>query len=154
MEIICKCGHDATEHKGPFGCMAYADRLHNLCECRLSIADCYLVYITEQQARLDTNRAQVEALIAERDKAVLELGERRENFTVMLNRLLEAEQKYSKTRAQLSYVLADNAQLRAVLVQVLEYLDDASGGARSFPETLKNLKMSLNIMGDPRENND
>lgn len=113
----------------------------------------HLIEVTRLSARLDTNRAQVEALIAERDKAVSELGERRENFTVMLNRLLEAEQNHSKTRAQLSYVLADNAQLRAVLVHFLEWAN-AAGMTKDFSEIIEKLQTGLNIMGDPRENHD
>ena len=62
MDIICKCGHNAHIHS-----TRNETCLVNACYCRLNEEEVYQIYITEQQARLDTNRAQVEALIAERD---------------------------------------------------------------------------------------
>jgi hypothetical protein len=60
MDIICKCGHDESEHKGPFGCQVQAGEFGAFCECRKSRTDVLLIHATEQQARID-------ALIAERD---------------------------------------------------------------------------------------
>ena len=65
MDIICKCGHNAHIHS-----TRNETCLVNACYCRLNEEEVYQIYITEQQARLDTNRAQVEALIAERDALV------------------------------------------------------------------------------------
>ena len=59
MEIICKtCGNSYEKHSGPFN--------YSECACMLSQTDVLLIHITEQQARLDTCRAQVEALMAEK----------------------------------------------------------------------------------------
>ena len=60
-DITCKCGHDAKLHTAA-GCLIIGG-----CWCELSSEKVLRVHITEQQARLDTNRAQVTALIAERD---------------------------------------------------------------------------------------
>jgi hypothetical protein len=60
MDIICKCGHEADNHDD-YGCISCAYK------CEINEREVLHIYITEQQARLDTNRAQVAALIAERD---------------------------------------------------------------------------------------
>jgi C4-dicarboxylate-specific signal transduction histidine kinase len=60
MDIICKCGHEADNHDD-YGCISCAYK------CEINEREVLHIHITEQQARLDTNRAQVAALIAERD---------------------------------------------------------------------------------------
>lgn len=96
MDIICKCGHNATDHHDYYHCSLVDSK----CNCVLTEADVLHVHITEQQARIDTNRAQVESLVGqvkslieEREDLKQELEERRENFTVMLGRLLETEKE-------------------------------------------------------------
>lgn len=58
--ITCKCGHKAGEHGRGF---CYADD----CTCKFYESEVYEIYITEQQARLDTLRMQLERIIPERD---------------------------------------------------------------------------------------
>ena len=60
MDIICKCGHKPSEHGRGF---CYGDG----CACNLTETEVYLVYITEQQARLDTNKQQVGRMIKEKE---------------------------------------------------------------------------------------
>lgn len=70
MDIICKvCNHEINDHlpDGCFHCENGTLSVNETCSCELSPADVANVEITLLQARLDTNRAQVEALIAERD---------------------------------------------------------------------------------------
>jgi hypothetical protein len=156
MDIICKdCGHGIDDHlpDGCFHCENGTTSVNNTCLCDRIPSEVAEMFFTELQARLDTCRAQVTALIAERDAAQKEAEERRANFEIMLNRLLGAEQKHAETKAQLNYVLADNAQLRAVLVQFLEWAN-SEGLIKDFSEIIKKLQTSLNIMGDPREKHD
>jgi len=56
MDIICKCGHSVEKH-GMWIC-GVED-----CHCHSGRVEIYEIYITEQRARLDTNRAQVHSLI-------------------------------------------------------------------------------------------
>lgn len=194
MDIICKCGHNAEEHEKDNRDCHGGDNGPYLCACGCTSGDVYKIYITEQQARLDTLIAENDKLLeensrtwcayckkeyprtedairqirehistcekhpmrqveAERDAAQKEAEERRANFEIMLNRLLSAEQKHAETKAHLNYVLADNAQLRAVLVQFLEWAN-SEGLIKDFSEIIKKLQTSLNIMGDPREKHD
>jgi len=59
MDVICKCGHGVKEHKDVFHVILGKGK----CDCRFTEEEVYLIHITEQQARLDTNRAQVQSLI-------------------------------------------------------------------------------------------
>lgn len=57
MDVTCKCGHNVDEH-GDWKC--------SKCNCELGEVEVYQIFITEQQARLDTLRMQVDRQIEEK----------------------------------------------------------------------------------------
>ena len=67
MDIICKCGHDVTQHEEMAGCFQCAIDPDNLDGCVLTRDQVYKIHIAEQQARLDTNRQQVAYLMKEQE---------------------------------------------------------------------------------------
>lgn len=54
MDVMCKCGHNIDVHNDEWGCMADTGK----CDCNFDKEDVCQIFITEQQARLDTNRQQ------------------------------------------------------------------------------------------------
>jgi len=60
MDVICKCGHKYSQHAlfNMSGCLDVGLDKGGNCKCGLSQSDVLIIFITEQQARLDTNRQQ------------------------------------------------------------------------------------------------
>lgn len=68
MDVMCKnCGHSVEEHAASCGCWHTEKNPARICACVLFPIKIYQIHISEQQARLDTNRAQVAYLTKERD---------------------------------------------------------------------------------------
>ena len=58
MDVTCKCGHSVKMHMSDSGCCHTSGMSSSLCMCTINQNQVYEIYITEQQARLDTNRQQ------------------------------------------------------------------------------------------------
>ena len=86
MDIVCKeCGKNVDNHPDDFG-------MGGIGNCKFSQSDVYKIYITEQQARLDTIRMQLERIIPERNKLKNIIGKKlRGSFHSIIGNLHDKE---------------------------------------------------------------
>ena len=91
MDVFCKCGFSVLDHDDS-GCWKQSvSELGQKYHCEMTPNQVYQIYITEQQARLDTNRQQVAYLIKEKESLRNVISELRGAFHRIIGNLNNSE---------------------------------------------------------------